>query len=1135
MWGPTRNNVWGKTLSFAITFSVVLSALTIIGGRQIEDDCPRAIITVDDSGGADFLDIPPAVAYANEWDTIYVFNGTYSGSEIDKNLTIEGESKEGVYINNYYGAMEGPTSFEIIKDYTQLTIMSVTLASYNIYDLWMWGIDWWWAVQVNINDCKIMSSIIHDQCGGMASINCGHCEIIGGASCHGGSLSFTQCTMTSSCSSIHGNFYAYNTSFFEYTFHDIVEDIDVRSQYKLRVVDPIGSPLSGAEIYIEDVNGMPVGIYLTDGTGWTPTIDLQVILQSWFMGIDFQYYTPYNVTITWNSIIQSFDVDHNWHRFDWLEYVFDLPISFNGRVIDSGGQYIEGAYVRIWNNRTGQVVETTTDFFIIPPIRYYWAELYCDIGDEIIVYAENGPRDSATEYGYNSLNYDGTITLIDVHTSYNPGPIVINEVMFDNSTGEEWIELYNPSSSSHRISFWEITDEDGNNFTIPAIPEMPPDSYVVMHNTMGTSDTYFGETQPNALHCYSMMDIGEWSEYRIEANLQDQQSIRCADVDDDGLMDVVVLAYEGGFGAAPIYWYKCPANPFVDGWSRYTITLDVDEMVSYGSLVLADIDQDANVDVVIGTIWYEAPDDPVSGTWTKHEVRSTFEDVSTVADIDNDNDLDIVVAGYNIIFWLECPPDPTAQAWTEHLIEDVPGGASMFLPFSIDTGYIDDGPNIDVVVNAQALGVGPRRMWWYLNPGGAGSWVQYLIETGVLSYQIELCDVDADGRPDIIEATTNNGITWLKCPSSPVSTYYWEPTTIMPSSQGGRFSTGDIDGDQLLDLVICSNDNDDLYWCESMNSNGSTWVHDTICPDIQYPRDCHVGDFDSDGLLDVTALAHDVYDIYWYENPLTISHDSFDYSDQCSLYALHNHCGQTIVDFIAWGAPAGVDDDNAVGAGTWTNNDYLSLSGYVQGDTIGRDKDSIDTNNSSDWEHSCGIDSSTPTPGLRNLGFSVNMALDLGWNLISLPLTPSNNTIEVVLQSIAGKYDFIRTYSPLDPNPWKSYCTYKPNLLNDLKILNHKIGFWIHTTEANVDLMVFGNVSISTSITLYAGWNLVGYPSLNTETVGTALWGTGADRVMISDTSEPYHIREVGSTYVMKPGEGYWIHVPFDTIWIVDW
>jgi hypothetical protein len=99
------------------------------------------------------------------------------------------------------------------------------------------------------------------------------------------------------------------------------------------------------------------------------------------------------------------------------------------------------------------------------------------------------------------------------------------------------------------------------------------------------------------------------------------------------------------------------------------------------------------------------------------------------------------------------------------------------------------------------------------------------------------------------------------------------------------------------------------------------------------------------------------------------------------------------------------------------------------------------------------------------------------------------------------------------------------------------MGFWINITEpGGANLTVTGLIPSSTNIPLYAGWNLVGYPTLNTTTtIANALFGTGADIAMVCDTAEPYHIREVGPAYVMKPGEGYWIHVPFDTVWTVDW
>jgi len=99
------------------------------------------------------------------------------------------------------------------------------------------------------------------------------------------------------------------------------------------------------------------------------------------------------------------------------------------------------------------------------------------------------------------------------------------------------------------------------------------------------------------------------------------------------------------------------------------------------------------------------------------------------------------------------------------------------------------------------------------------------------------------------------------------------------------------------------------------------------------------------------------------------------------------------------------------------------------------------------------------------------------------------------------------------------------------------MGVEIHSnTIENTLLTVTGTVPISTDIPLYAGWNLVSYPTLNaTKTISMALFGTGADHVEVFDPAEPYLIKEVGPTYVMKPGEGYWVNVPANTVWTVNW
>ena len=165
-----------------------------------------------------------------------------------------------------------------------------------------------------------------------------------------------------------------------------------------------------------------------------------------------------------------------------------------------------------------------------------------------------------------------------------------------------------------------------------------------------------------------------------------------------------------------------------------------------------------------------------------------------------------------------------------------------------------------------------------------------------------------------------------------------------------------------------------------------------------------------------------------------------------------------------------------------------------------------------------------------------NITLNQGWNLISIPLEQSDESLDQVLQNITGKWNYILTYNSTNSDKWKTNNTFRPDQLNDLKTLNHKVAFWINITEpGGCNLTVSGTIPVSTTIPLYAGWNLVGYPTQTTETVGNALWGTGADRVEVYNATAPYQVKEVGPSYVMKPGEGYWIHVVADSVWVVDW
>jgi hypothetical protein len=163
----------------------------------------------------------------------------------------------------------------------------------------------------------------------------------------------------------------------------------------------------------------------------------------------------------------------------------------------------------------------------------------------------------------------------------------------------------------------------------------------------------------------------------------------------------------------------------------------------------------------------------------------------------------------------------------------------------------------------------------------------------------------------------------------------------------------------------------------------------------------------------------------------------------------------------------------------------------------------------------------------------------LGWNLISMPLAQPNSNLPSVLQDRDGDtlWDRAMTYNASDTTDhWKQYNKGWSTSLNDLTGVNNRNGLWLNVTNVGDGFLnVTGLLPTTTQISLRAGWNLVGYPTLSSsQTVGNAFWGTGADIVEVFDQSATYRTKVVGPSYIMRPGEAYWVHVPADSIWMVN-
>lgn len=172
---------------------------------------------------------------------------------------------------------------------------------------------------------------------------------------------------------------------------------------------------------------------------------------------------------------------------------------------------------------------------------------------------------------------------------------------------------------------------------------------------------------------------------------------------------------------------------------------------------------------------------------------------------------------------------------------------------------------------------------------------------------------------------------------------------------------------------------------------------------------------------------------------------------------------------------------------------------------------------------------------IGNIPDATQIPLSAGWNLVSIPAVQSNTSIGAVLSSIDGQWKYAMAYNASDhATPWESNSVSRPNSTDDLLNIDHTKGIWLYVSGA-CNLSVEGTVPGTVSIRLYAGWNLVGYPSLTPRSAVDTLPLDAVDMIAVENRTDPYRIRDTSdlASVTLETGHGYWVHSTFDTFWAI--
>ncbi|MCD4845842.1 MAG: hypothetical protein K8R25_15280, partial [Methanosarcinales archaeon] len=146
-----------------------------------------------------------------------------------------------------------------------------------------------------------------------------------------------------------------------------------------------------------------------------------------------------------------------------------------------------------------------------------------------------------------------------------------------------------------------------------------------------------------------------------------------------------------------------------------------------------------------------------------------------------------------------------------------------------------------------------------------------------------------------------------------------------------------------------------------------------------------------------------------------------------------------------------------------------------------------------------------------------------GWNLVSLPLTPSDNSLETVLLSIDGNYDAVKSYNAAT------------NAFEDPTTMDPGTGYFIHMTD--VDTWSYeGQAFDSLSESLATGLNCVGWEntsaslpdalsSIDSSYRYVSRWNADEQKYEVYDVNAPAGFNDFD---MMERGEGYFIAATAD-------
>ncbi len=358
----------------------------------------------------------------------------------------------------------------------------------------------------------------------------------------------------------------------------------------------------------------------------------------------------------------------------------------------------------------------------------------------------------------------------------------------------------------------------------------------------------------------------EWTEHNIITNSSWVTSVRAADIDSDGDIDVL-SAYEYGLLR---WWENLDGTGIV--WSAHT----VDSFNWIHSVHAADLDGDGDMDV-LATVGHSDDADELlllineNGQGTDWSIQHLgywgMAHTLQATDMDGDGDLDVLSSweldvwdGVGEVYWWE-NVDGTGTLWDTHDVD-----VELFGAEDVYAADVDGDGDLDVLgVTMYANTIS----WWENIDGSATSWIRHTVNDdfpGAIS--IHAADIDGDGDADFVAAAYDGDeIAWGENVNG--TGMVWSEHVVDGEFDGAiSVLAADIDGDGDIDLAGAAYDVDEVTWWENNGGPGTVWIEHILSTEFDSPYEVHIADIEGDGDMDVlSAAGYEDSEVVWWEQP----------------------------------------------------------------------------------------------------------------------------------------------------------------------------------------------------------------------------------------------------------------------------